>query len=305
MTLPITVAAVSVQFVIQNVVDAISLGFLYALLALGLALIYGVMGLLNWAHGELIMVGAYTVVMLAGLATPLVIVAAALAVVVVALLMERLAFRPVRTATPETALITSFGVSFLLQSLAFLIFGPTPKTSSVSANLLKPLHIGSVSIPRLDVVTVVVGAVLLTGLTLLLARTKLGIQLRAAAADFQMAQLLGVRANRVIAVAFAIAGVLGAVTAYLWVAQTGTVTPSFGFNPVLIAFTAVILGGMGSLFGGALGGFVVGAVSVTLQATLPGSLGPFRDAFLFTFVFAMLVFRPQGLIVPRHAVNRI
>lgn len=297
--------AVTSQFVIQNVVDALALGFLYAMLALGLALIFGVMGLLNWAHGEMVMVGGYAVVVFAGLAMPLTIFLTLASVVVLALLMERVAFRPVRLAGPEAGLITSFGVSFLLQNVAYMIFGATPKTSSTAAGLLEPITIGGISVPKLSLVTVATGAALLIGVTLLLNRTRLGIQLRAAAADFEMAQLLGVRADRVIAVAFAIAGVLAGVTAFLLLAQTGTVYPTSGFTPVLVAFTAVILGGMGSLLGGAVGGMFVGMLSVALQAILPAELRPFRDAFLFGFVFLMLIVRPQGLIVPKHVVSRI
>lgn len=300
-----TTFAVSTQFVLQNVVDAVSLGVLYALLALGLALLFGVLGLLNWAHGELVMVGAYTLVILGGIAVPLVIPIMTAVVVIVALAMERAAFRPVRRASTATLLVTSFGVSMLVQNLAYMIFGATPKSSTVSAELLRPLDILGLSVPKLNIVIVAVGAALLVGLTLLLSRTRLGIQLRAAAQDFEMALVLGVKANRVIAVAFALSGVLATAAAFLLVAQTGVVTPTFGANPVLIAFTAVIVGGMGSLVGGTVGGFVIGAITVTLQAVLPGSLDPFRDALVFSFVLAILIFRPQGLIVDKHRVNRI
>lgn len=300
-----TVLAADAQFVLQNVIDAVSLGMLYALLALGLALLFGVLGLLNWAHGELVMVGAYTLVLTGGLALPLVIPIMAVVVVALALLMERTAFRPVRESSAATLLVTSFAVSFLLQNLAFMILGPTPRTSTVSADLLRPIEIAGLAIPRLNLVTVAVGAALFVGLTLLLSRTRLGIQLRAAAHDFEMTLLLGVRANRVIALAFALSGLLATAAAFLLVAQTGVVTPVFGSTPVLIAFTAVIVGGMGTLLGGAVGGFVIGALTVLLQALLPSGLDPFRDAFLFGAVLLVLIVRPQGLIVDRHRVARI
>lgn len=293
------------QFVLQNALDALSLGALYALLALGLALLFGVMGLLNWAHGELIMAGGYTVVLLAGLAMPLLIVVMTAVVVTIALVMERVAFRPVRKAPPETLLVTAFAVSFLLQSVALMVFGATPRSTTVSASLLEPIEVAGLSVARLDLVTLAVGAALLLGLMLLLSRTRLGIQLRAAAQDFEMTMLSGVKANRVVALAFAISGVLAAAAAFLYVAQTGVVTSTFGSNPVLIAFTAVIIGGMGSLVGGVVGGFVIGIASVLLQVVLPQSLEPFRDAFLFSFVLAMLIVRPQGLIVNRHRVERV
>lgn len=295
----------SFQGFMQNVVDAVSLGMLYAMLALGLALLFGVLGLLNWAHGELVMVGAYTLVLAGGLAVPLIVPLMTVVVIVVALLMERAAFRPVRQAGTETLLVTSFAVSFLVQNLAFMIFGATPKSSTVSANLLHPIDLLGLSVPRLDLVIFGVGAVALIALSLLLARTRLGIELRAAAHDFEMTTLLGVRANRVIALAFALSGILASAAAFLLVAQRGVVIPTFGNAPVLIAFIAVVVGGMGSLIGGVVGGFVVGALTVILQAALPGSLEPFRDAFLYAFVLAILIVRPHGLVTDKQRVNRI
>jgi branched-chain amino acid transport system permease protein len=299
------VLGVTTDFVFQNIVDAISLGMLYALLALGLALLFGVLGLLNWAHGELIMAGAYVLVVVSSVTVPILIPLMVVIVVLIALAMERVAFRPVRNANAATLLVTAFGVSFLMQSLAFVIFGATPKSSTLSADLLQPIDIFGLAVPKLNIVIVAIGGAFLVGLTLLLSRTRLGIQLRAAAQDFEMTLLLGVKANRVIAVAFAISGVLAATAAFLLVAQVGTVTPTFGATPVLIAFTAVIVGGMGSLIGGVVGGFIVGALTVTLQAVLPGTLDPYRDAFLFSLVLAILIVRPQGLIPDRSRIARI
>jgi branched-chain amino acid transport system permease protein len=301
----VTILAVSSQVLVQNVIDGIALGCLYALLAIGLALIFGVLGLLNWAYGELIMVGGYVLVILSSIFLPLLIPLMVLVVVLVALVMERVAFRPVRRASAETMLITSFGVSFLLQSLALLIFGQNGRSANVASGLLRPVDVLGVSVARLDIVIVGVGGVLLGGLAVMLWRTTLGIQLRAAAQDFEVAQMLGVRANRVIAVAFALSGISAGAAALLLTIQTGVVTPTFGLTPVVIAFVAVILGGMGSLTGGALGGLIVGALSVAFQALLPESLRPYREAFLYTVVFIMLTVRPQGLILASHRIDRV
>lgn len=295
----------TVQNVAQNVVDAVSLGSVYALLTLGLALMFGVMGLLNWAYGELMMVGGYTLVVVSGtsfvVAVPLMIVV----VVICAVAMEIIAFRPVRKAGEDAMLITSFGVSFLLQSLALLIFSATPQGFSVPSGLLESVQIAGLSVGVLDVVTIVCGAILLVGVTLMLTRSRIGVQLRAASEDFGMAQLLGVRADRVIATAFALSGLLAAVGAFLYAAKNGVVTPGFGLAPLVIAFVAVTVGGMGSLVGGAVGGFLIGVVSVALQVLLPDSLVPFRDAFLFALVFVVLAVRPQGLIVSHAVVDRV
>ena len=291
--------------VIQNVIDAIALGSLYALFALGVALIFGIMRLVNFAHGELIMVGAYTVVLVGDVPFVVKVIATIAVAVVAALLMERIAMRPVRGSSPATLLITSFAVSYLLQNLAITIFGSVPKSGQVSAFLSESFSIGSVSISKLDVATVVVVLALMAGLALFLAKTPMGVQMRAAAENFRMARLLGVRANRVIATAFGISGLLAGVAAIFLVAQTGTVSPTIGLSPVLFAFMATVLGGLGSLYGAVIGGFLLGCASVALQALLPLEIRGYRDAFLFAAVLAVLVLRPQGLFVPRTAVARI
>jgi branched-chain amino acid transport system permease protein len=290
---------------LQHVIDALTYGSQYALYALGIALIFGIMGLINFAHGELIMVAAFTIVLIGQPAWPLVVIAAVGVAVVFALGMERVAFRPLRGATPATLLIASFAVSYGLQNLAILIEGSAPQGTSVSTWLGESFQIRSVSIPKLSVVTVVVTAVILVSLGLFLQRTRMGVQMRAAAEDFRMAQILGVNANSVIAAAFAISGMLAGIGAYLLVAQTGQVSYDMGSNPVLYAFVATVLGGMGSLRGAVLGGYVFGAIFVALQAYLPLELRPYRDAFAFAAVIAMLLVRPQGLIVARSTVTRI
>jgi branched-chain amino acid transport system permease protein len=290
---------------LQHVIDAITLGSQYALYALGIALIFGIMGLINFAHGELIMVGAYTIALISHPTWPVLIVTTIGIAIAFALAMERVAFRPLRGANPATLLIASFAVSYLLQNLAILIEGSAPKGTSPSQWLSESFTIGSVSIPKLDPVTVGVTLLLLVALGLFLARTRMGVQMRAAAEDFRMARILGVKANTVIATAFAISGLLAGVGAYLLVVQTGEVSPGMGSNPVLYAFVATVLGGMGSLRGAVLGGYVLGAIFEILQAKLPGSLASYRDAFAFAAVIVILLFRPQGLIVARSTVSRV
>jgi branched-chain amino acid transport system permease protein len=291
--------------VIQNIIDALALGSLYALFALGVALIFGIMRLVNFAHGELIMVAAYTLVLVGDVPFVVKIGAAIAVAIVIALVMERVAMRPVRDSNPTTLLITSFAVSYLLQNLAILILGSTPRSGQVSGALSKSFQIGDVSISKLNVVTIVVTLALLGGLGLFLNRTAVGVQMRAAAENFRMARLLGVPANRVIATAFGISGLLAAIAAIFLTAQTGTVSPTLGLTPVLFAFMATVLGGLGSLSGAVVGGFLLGGASVALQALLPVGISGYRDAFLFGAVLLVLVLRPQGLIVPRTAVTRI
>jgi branched-chain amino acid transport system permease protein len=291
--------------VIQNIIDALALGSLYALFALGVALIFGIMRLVNFAHGELIMVGGYALVLFTDVPLVVKVAGAILVAVVIALLMDRIAMRPVRNADPTTLLITSFAVSYLLQNLAILILGSVPKSGQVSTALSKSFDVGSVSVSNLDVATVGITLALLAGLALFLNRSMIGVQMRAAAENFQMARLLGVPANRVIATAFGISGLLAGIAAVFLVAQTGTVSPTVGLTPVLFAFMATVLGGLGSMSGAVVGGFLLGGASVALQALLPLGVREYRDAFLFGAVLLVLILRPQGLFVPRTAVTRI
>jgi branched-chain amino acid transport system permease protein len=295
------VLATTKELVIESGIDALSLGSLFALYALGIALVFGIMGLINFAHGELVMVGGFVLAVLKPDLSlfPLLLVLVAI-VVAFALGMERVAFRPIRGAAPATLLVTSFAVSFLLQNLAILIFGSTPRTLSVTETLGESFSIGEIAIPKLDVAVVATTVGFLLALTLFLTRTALGVQMRAAAEDFQMARLLGVAANRVIAAAFAISGLAAAAAALFLVSQTGTVTPEMGVTVVLFAFMATILGGLGSLVGAVAGGLLLGILTVVLQQSLPYELRPYRDAFVFGIVFALLIVRPRGLIPSRN-----
>lgn len=290
---------------LQHVIDAITFGSQFALYSLGIALIFGIMGLINFAHGELIMVGAYTIVLIGHPSWPVVVIATVGVAIVFALAMERIAFRPLRGANPATLLIASFAVSYGLQNLAILIEGSAAKGTNVSSWLSQSFQVGSISIPKLDPVTVGVTIALLTALGFFLQRTRMGVQMRAAAEDFRMARILGVKANTVIATAFGISGLLAGIGAYLLVAQTGEIAPDIGSIPVLYAFVATVLGGMGSLRGAVLGGYVFGAIFVALQSYLPLELRSYRDAFAFAAVIAMLLVRPQGLIVARSVVSRV
>ena len=241
-------ADVTLELAIQHAVDAISLGSLYALFALGIALIFGIMRLVNFAHGELVMAGAFAVVLIP-LADALADPTRARGLVALALALDRIAFRPVRQASPATLLITSFALSFLLQNLAALIWGSTPRSTGFASGLGDSFEIGSVSIQKLDVVVVGVTLGLLVALGLFMRRTTIGTQMRAAAEDFRMARVLGIRADTVIAVAFALSGLLAGAAAILLTAQTGSVSPTIGVNVILIAFIATVVGGMGSLPG--------------------------------------------------------
>lgn len=295
----------NVHLVVEYVIDGLSLGSLYALFALGIGLLFGIMRLINFAHGELMMIGAYAFLFIASPPWPIRVLLVGGLTIVAALVMERVAFRPARGADPDTLLITSFAVSFLLQNLAILIFGALPRGAAIWPFLTRSVRIGSYTIPNIDLVTVGVTAVLLAAVGAFLARSRVGVQMRAAAENFTMARLLGVRANTVIASAFALSGLLAGAASIILVQQTGLISPTIGVTPVLAAFVATILGGLGSLTGAVVGGYFLGAVTVALQATLPFAFRSYRDAFVFGAVLLVLVLRPQGLLIHRSTFTRV
>jgi branched-chain amino acid transport system permease protein len=291
--------------VVQTLVDGLSVGGLYALTALGIGLIFSVMRLGNFAHSEFITVAAYVLFALSGQALIMSISASVLVAVALAVLTERVGFRPIRNADPATLLISSFTVSMFLQRLMVFLIGSRPKAIDPLPMLNGSWHVGGVQVSVLKLVTIITCAVLLAALTVFLKKTRFGLQMRAAAENFTMSRLLGVRANAVIAVSFALSGVLAATVAVLFSAQTGFVHPRFGVQIVIIAFVATVIGGLGNLTGAALGGFLVGFVSTLLQALLPDELRPFREAFLFAVVILVLLFRPQGLLPAKNLRERV
>jgi branched-chain amino acid transport system permease protein len=282
---------------LQVGVDAVSFGALFAVMALGLALLFSVMRLMNFAYGELIMVGGYTMYYTRDFgALPMVLITIVV-VVLVSVLMELIAFRPVRHAVPVTLLITSFAVSFGLQQVAFMTVAKgRQKGVEPYPWLTDQHHIAGLRLSNLDILTLLVAAGLLIGMTLLLKRTTIGIQLRASTEDYQMAQLVGIRGNRVISFAFAITGLLAAAVCILYVLRTGSLSATMGVTPLLIAFVGGAIGGLGSLTGAALGGFTLGVVINSIQSSLPVDLSGYTLMFAFLFVIVVLVIAPNGLL---------
>ena len=232
---------------LQVGVDAVSFGALFAVMALGLALLFGVMRLMNFAYGELIMVGGYTMYYTRDFGALPMILITIVVVVLVSVLMELIAFRPVRHAAPVTLLITSFAVSFGLQQVAFMtVARGRQKGVEPYPWLTDQHHIAGLRLSNLDVLTLLVAAGLLIGMTLLLRRTTIGMQLRASTEDYQMAQLVGIRGNRVISFAFAITGLLAAAVCILYVLRTGSLSATMGVTPLLIAFVGGAIGGLGA-----------------------------------------------------------
>lgn len=288
---------------LQAVADAISTGSFYALIALGLGLVFGVMRLVNLAYGEIISGSIFAGFFLRDLPSYIVVLGMIAAAVGVSVITERFAFRPLRHASPTTMLIASFAVSYTLQNLALATVGSAPRGVSIGSSLASAFELGPVHIAGYSLLTVAAVLLIVVGLRLFLVRTSIGISMRAASEDFECAQIIGVRANSVILMAFVISGVIAAVIGYVLAAQTGSITPTLGTMPVLLGFTAVVLGGMGSLPAAALGGLFLGALTVALQVLLPQNMQVFLNAFLFMAVLGILIWRPQGLFVRKRSVE--
>ena len=290
------------EYLAQQVMNALAFGAEYALLALGLAIVFSIMGLVNFAHGEIIAVGGYTMVAMAALAlsNPLIVIGAAVLVAALAsVTLERVAFRPVRYADPTTGLLTAFGVSIVLQNLFLLLVSPRPIAVTSLYFLEWPIDLGGLRISSLQLFEALTTIVVIIAMMLFLRRTTLGLAMRAAALDFEMVRLTGIRANRVFASAFLISGLLAGIACVFIMARRGSVDPHLGFDPVLKAFVACVVGGFGSLPGAVLGGFLLGAIEVAMLVMLPQSLGGMTDAFVFGIIAMLLIWRPDGILTPR------
>ncbi len=301
---------------LQVIIDALSLGSFYALAALGIGLLFGVLKLINFAHGDFITIGAYALIvpsaateatLFIGDFPPIVLIPCVIAiVVVVASISEFAVFRPLRSASPATLMIGSFALGFILQNLIIMIYSGRPKAVGIWSDLSAGVQLAEgVEVPRLQLIIIAATSIMLAALVFFLKRTRYGIHMRAAAEDFRMARMLGVKANRVIMLAVAISGMLAAAVSLLFVVQTGILDFRMGLPLMLFAFIATVIGGMGSLVGAVVGGFTVGAVSILLQTFLPSEYRVFRDVFVFAFVIVILLLRPQGLLVSRSARERV
>lgn len=286
------------DLILQQIINALSLGGIYAMLALGLAIVFSIVRLINFAHGEIMTFGGYGIFlsMAFGFSPLVALLMGIAAALIMALAMERAAFRAMRGADVVSLLITSFAVSEILKVLFQNGISARPVPISFPASWSGTYRIAGMTVGVAPTVSILVTLASLGALTFVLRRTVMGMAMRAAAEDFEMLRMLGIKANRVVAVSFAISGLLAGVAAVIWTAQRGSVDPMMGFFPLLKAFIATVLGGLGSLGGAVLGGFVVGALEVFTQAFLPDSLAPYRDTIVLTAVIAVLLIRPDGLL---------
>ena len=274
--------------------DGLSLGAIYALIALGYTMVYGIAKMLNFAHGDIIMVGAYA--LFTTLTTGGNIAAAVVVAIVVCTLtgvvIEKVAYRPLRGASPLAVLITAIGVSYFLQSIAQLIFGA--KAQSVSVASLGAVSIAGTNVSVSSILTMAISAVIMAALTLFIKKTKTGRAMIAVSEDRGAAQLMGINVNKIITITFAIGSALAACASVFYLLQIPTAEPTLGSMPGIKAFTAAVIGGIGSIPGAMIGGVLLGVIE-KLCLAVP-ALAPYTTAVEFSLLIIILLVRPIGLL---------
>jgi len=282
----------------QTLTDAVGLGAIYALMAVGIGLVFGVLRLVNFAYGQLVMAGAYTLAYTSGWPLAASIVACFAVVVALSLAMEISVFRPLRGQSPAVMLVTTFAISFLLQSIA-LIFdlrnGQLGEVAASLTTLAQPITVFGAQVREITLVELGVAAGALLLLALLLLRTTIGLHTRAAASDFRTARLLGVRANRVILFSVVLSGLIAAAVAVMLTVQFPLVQPDFALRDTIVVLVGVVVGGIDRLWTATLGGFTIGFVSGLINGLLPTDKTVYLPSAVFALVILVLLLRPAGL----------
>ena len=280
-----------------NLINGISLGSVYAIIALGYTMVYGIAKMLNFAHGDVIMVGAYVSFCATSYLGVSPFLSVGMAIVICAVLgvaIERLAYKPLRSASSLAVLITAIGVSYFLQNAALLIWGSNPKNfSSIVGNASIKLFGGQLSIPVITIVTVVTCIVVMAALTIFTSKSKLGTAMRAVSEDKGAAQLMGINVNTTISLTFAIGSGLAAVAGVLLCSAYPVMTPTLGSMPGIKAFTAAVFGGIGSIPGAMIGGILLGIIENVSKAYIDTQLS---DAIVFLVLIVVLLIKPDGLM---------
>lgn len=291
-----------IAYLAQQLINGVTLGSIYALTAIGLSIVYGILRLINFAHGDVLMIGAYCGLLVLAAGQGGFWFALAVAAVTAALLgivIERAAYRPIRGAPEVAALITSLAVSILLENAAIMGFTAQPRTFVVPGWLTALHDVGGLLFNTLAVITVLTAVALMIALQVFVTRMKAGVAMRACAQNLLVTEMLGIDTSRIIMLAFAVGSALAAVAGVMLGAQYGRIDPFVGFLPGLKAFVAAVIGGIGSIPGAVLGGYILGFAEILLVGLLPPELSGYRDAFVFLLLILMLLARPQGLLLGR------
>ncbi|HSC51453.1 MAG TPA: branched-chain amino acid ABC transporter permease [Gaiellaceae bacterium] len=282
----------------QTLSDAVGLGAIYALMAVGIGLVFGVLRLVNFAYGQLVMAGAYTLAFTSAWPTWASIATCFAVVVALSLALDLVVFRPLRGQSPAVMLVTTFAIAFLLQAIALIVDLRDSTLGEVAAALTAlnaPVTVFGTDVRKITLVSIAVAVGALLLLALLLTRTTIGLHTRAAAHDFRTARLLGVRANRVIAFAVVLSGVLAAAVALMMTVTQPLVTPDFALRDTIVVLVGVVVGGIDRLWTATLGGFTIGFASGVINGLLPTDKTVYLPSAVFTLVILVLLLRPAGL----------
>ncbi|MBL3538734.1 branched-chain amino acid ABC transporter permease [Aminivibrio sp.] len=282
----------------QHLFNAITLGSLYGLIAIGYTMVYGILRLINFAHGEIFMLGAYFIffaITLLHLPWGLAAVLAVAASSFCGVLVDKIAYKPLRNAPRISALISAIGVSFFIQNLSIVIFTGLPRPVSRPDWLVKVIKFGEIRILPLAIVVPVVTLFLVLGLLWIVYRTKPGLAMRAISKDIETTRLMGVSVNRIISITFGIGSALAAASGIMWALRYPQIHPFMGLFPGLKAFIAAVFGGIGSIQGAVIGGMFLGVIEIMAVAFFP-TLSGYRDAFAFVLLIIILLMKPTGLM---------
>ena len=273
-------------------VNGLSLGGIYAMIALGYTMVYGIAKMLNFAHGDIIMVGGYTVLVFLTINPILAIIASVIFCVIMGIIIEKVAYKPLRGASPLAVLITAIGISYLLQSVAQMIFGSAPKFAVIAD--LGTLKIGNISIGYSTIITLICSIVIMVALTLFVRNSKTGRAMVAVSEDKGAAQLMGINVNNIIMITFAIGSALASLASVFFLLKAPTMTPTLGALPGIKAFTAAVIGGIGSIPGAMIGGLLLGVIECFAQAV--PAIAPYTVAIEFSILIVILLVKPTGLL---------
>lgn len=288
----------SFNMFVQHFINALGLGSLYGLIAIGYTMVYGILRLINFAHGDIFMLGAYFVFFATvkyKLPWSLGVVIAVIGATVCGLLVDRIAYRPLRSAPRISALISAIGVSFFIQNLSVVVFSGMPRPVVQPPLLMKALSVGGIRLIPLGLLVPVISFLLAAGLLWIVYRTKPGLAMRSISRDIETTRLMGVSVDRIVALTFALGSALAAVAGILWALRYPRVEPFMGVFPGLKAFIAAVFGGIGSIPGAMIGGLVLGFVEIMSIAFLP-HLSGYKDAFAFVLLIVILLVKPSGLM---------
>lgn len=286
------------QFFMQHLTNGISLGSLYALIAIGYTMVYGILRLINFAHGDIFMIGTYMafyLITLAALPWWLAFIFAIGITVLFGMSVEKGAYKPLRNSPKISVLISAIGASFLIQNLAIVIFGGRPKAFPIPDMFNQIINISGVSIVSLTFYIPVMTLAILFALVYFIQKTKTGMAMRAVSKDYEAARLMGIDVDRIISFTFGVGSLLAAVGGIMWAMRFPQLAPLMGVMPGLKCFIAAVIGGIGNIKGAVLGGFLLGVGEIMIVALLPALTG-YRDAFAFILLIAILLIKPTGLM---------